>query len=52
LRNVKDENLFLVETQEGLKERIAGYQKAATKQSNPALLKKVATLTKKKRRRK
>ena len=48
LRNMKDRNLFLVDTQKGLKERIAGYQKAATGQDNPSLLKKVATLTQEK----
>jgi hypothetical protein len=48
LRNVKNENLFLVQTQEGLKERIAGYQEAAKKQGDPALLKKMTALTREK----
>jgi hypothetical protein len=48
LRNVKGENRFLLKTQEGLKERIAGYQEEAKKQGDPALLKRLTELTQEK----
>jgi hypothetical protein len=41
LLETQGENLFLQKTQEGLKERIAGYQEAQDKQSNSALMKEV-----------
>ena len=41
LRETQGKNLFLQETQEGLKERIAGYKEAQDKQSDSALMKQV-----------
>ena len=41
LRETQGKNLFLQKTQEGLKERTAGYQEAQDKQSNSALMKEV-----------
>jgi len=48
VEKVEGENRFLLKTQEGLMNRIAGYQEKAKEQGDPALLKKLTVLTREK----